>query len=148
MIGIKNNIVIGQHSTGVLTEWMGDGDDANVELVWDNNIYYHPNNATPFYYKDVAYNFADWKTQTSNDANAANENPDLVDYTDYSDIDNFVPSGATAGCVDVGSSLGLPYNFDFDNNLRPYGSGWDMGAFEFGAVAGGDTNVGVIGDFR
>jgi hypothetical protein len=42
------------------------------------------------------------------------------------------PSGSGEP-VDGGATLGSPYNEDKDANVRPYGSGYDMGAYEYGS---------------
>jgi hypothetical protein len=38
-------------------------------------------------------------------------------------------------CIDTGTALGSPYNTDYDGNSRPSGSGWDIGAYEYGSGA-------------
>ncbi len=37
---------------------------------------------------------------------------------------------ATSQCIDTGTSEGAPQT-DFDGNIRPFGNGWDIGAYEF-----------------
>jgi hypothetical protein len=45
---------------------------------------------------------------------------------------------ADSPCVDAGTGSGAPAR-DMDLTLRPQGAGFDMGAYEYVAVAGGDT---------
>jgi hypothetical protein len=68
--------------------------------------------------------YADWKAVTCNDAHSITSNPLLTgSYT--------IPSNSPA--KDTGTALGSPYNVDRIGVSRPQGSGWDMGAYEYGS---------------
>ena len=74
-----NNILIGQHAASELVNAGTTASDMN------NNLYYHPNNATPLKWSGTNYNFTDWKTQSGEDANSLNTDPTLTrsDWTGY-----------------------------------------------------------------
>jgi len=80
---VKNNVIIGNAGGyGSVVKWLEVG-ETDPGIVWNYNVYYHPNNATPFRYRATNYNFADWKTQTGGDANSENTSPGII-RTDWS----------------------------------------------------------------
>ncbi len=133
----KNNVIIGTDSHGYVAH---KGTDNGT--TWNNNIYYHPNNSTPFeineWPNNVVYNFADWKTNSSQDANSLNIDPKLT-YSNWSDVsalnvNDFVLL-SNSPAIDVAANLENTYATDYNSIARPQGNGWDMGALEYGGVA-------------
>jgi hypothetical protein len=59
--------------------------------------------------------------------------PQFVNYTGDTDGDYHL--GSTSPATDAGATQSAPAG-DFDGSPRPYGKGWDIGAFERGAPAG------------
>lgn len=83
-----------------------------------------------------------WTTYSGQDAHSIVE---------YSDNDIFVAPAqydlqlsATSNAVDNGTSIGAPI-VDFDNNPRPSGNGYDIGAYEFQTSTGIIENKGDVG---
>lgn len=155
---IKNNLVIAPVNVTDPLVHSDTGEWVGVSL--DNNLYYAVTGTTPFeagsYPDEVQYNFADWKTQTSQDANSVNADPG-VDNSSWSstrateilaltgiDITDYIPASAESASVDIGATLGSPYHLDFDGNAR--GDVYDAGAFEFGSSAPGTLRPTLSGN--
>lgn len=141
---VKNNIISGVHANTRLVRWQWAAGDNDTGITWDYNTYYHTGTATPLYFKGAWYNFADWQTNSSQDANGTNTDPALGD-SEWSstkiaeiytltgvDVTDYVPTATTPD----GTSLGESYNTDFDGDSR---TSWTSGAFEYGgsSVSGG-----------
>lgn len=86
----------------------------------DYNLYY-PNTGTRFYWNTV-YNFADWKTNSSLDANS----PTPADPLFVSSNDFHLQGGSPA--IDKGTNVSL--TTDYVNNKVPVGAAQDIGAYE------------------
>jgi hypothetical protein len=136
---VRNNIIIGNHSgTQLITS-----SSAISGVTINNNCYYHPNNSTPFYYGGSGKTFTQWKAYANIDDSASvNEDPDLV-LTDYTAFNLTTLAEGTvsdyalkagAGAIDIGYTLGSPYNTDFDSVSRPQGAAYDAGALEYVAT--------------
>lgn len=125
---IKNNI-IWHNTTYILV-----AADSQSGFTSDNNIYYGAAGSTPFTWGSTAYSFANWKTNSSQDANSLNSNPLFTtagsDYTLQS----------TSPAINAGANLGATYDDAIyptttwpssvttaDQDLR--GSGWEIGAY-------------------
>jgi parallel beta-helix repeat protein len=65
------------------------------------------------------------------DSGRVSADPEFVSYTGYSSGDYHLMS--TSPAIDKGTSLDAPSN-DFVGGLRPYGSSWDIGAYEWGST--------------
>lgn len=91
----------------------------------DYNDYY-PDTGTKFRYNGTDYNFTDWKTQTSQDANSITGDPLLVDVAN----ENFHLQ-ADSPCRDTGYDTSGTISLDFAKAKRKYGSAVDMGAHEY-----------------
>ncbi len=97
------------------------------------------------FWKDINENYIDYNSLSMRDASAdfiSNnlyiKNIEDVDFTNPSDINQdaldykiLETSDAVDGGLDVSSSLGI--SIDFGGFSRPVGSGFDIGAWEFGA---------------
>lgn len=94
--------------------------------VIDNNLYY-PDTGRLFEvgHNKKRYNFAEWETESSQDANSpAPADPKFVD-----PANNDFRLQAGSPCIDAGASVGL--SEDYANNKVPKGSQPDIGAFEY-----------------
>ena len=126
-ITIKNNIF---HTCSLTLRAQ-----ATTNFVSDNNIFYNSLSATPFYWGATQYNFADWKTNSSQDANSTSTDPL---FTNAAGSDFTLQSISPA--IDAGANLGSTYSSALlpgstwpssvttaDQSLR--GSGWEIGAY-------------------
>ena len=103
-----------------------------VAVSWNYNLYF-PNTGTRFGYDSVAYNFANWKTQSGADANSpAPVDPMFVGASDF----QLQPSSPA---INAGVSVGLTVDY----LGRPFVGLPDLGAYEYYGYVPGD----IQGDF-
>ncbi len=127
---VYNNVIYSQHEDNYCVRQ--NIDTANESGVqFDYNIYYAPDavGGIAFSLGGADKTFADWKTDASEDPNSTLEDPDLQDITDATDADGFRPNVASVSLED-GTTLGSPYNEDFNYTVRPDGAEYARGAFE------------------
>lgn len=150
---VKNNIVLSIGDTDSIT---AVSNKAGLDPVFDNNCYWDGSGGNSVYYwKGSNYNFTNWKTQCSGDANSMEVDPL---FTDAAGDDFTLQSDSP--CIDTGTNLGASY----DDVLRrdsswpssvhtidqdEYGSGWEMGAYGYGPAVvlgsgGGTCSYSVI----
>ena len=114
----KNNIIV---NTGVIV-WIEAGSDTNTVI--DYNLY--PVTAgTPFKWTGTDYNFADWKTNSNQDANSPTPGTPLF----VDSANNNFSLQSTSPCIDAGTDVGLTK--DFAGIAVPQGERVDIGAFEY-----------------
>lgn len=116
-------------STLIYNNTIYDNDEAGIHLLGGtatirNNIIYNTN---------TAISEAGGSATTSHNLTS---NPSFVNAAG----DNFkLQSGSAA--IDTGTDLSATFTTDFDGASRPFGSAWDIGAYEFGASVGGGGDV-------
>jgi len=112
--------------------------DASSETssAYDYNDYFSASGA-PFSWGGTAYNFANWKTNSAQDAHSLNADPKLTNGAGR----NFtLLAGSPA--IDAANNLGATYQFALSPssswpggvsllNQNSFGAGWEMGAFVF-----------------
>ena len=126
--------------------------DAGSETgtAYDYNDYFSAS-GTPFSWGGTAYNFANWKTASSQDAHSISSNPLLTNGAALSAGGDYTPLiGSPA--IDAGVNLGSTYQMGlFAGDLWPgsvglfnqnTGGGWEMGAYVFRA---GASTLGLMG---
>jgi hypothetical protein len=144
----RNNLVVadllslfeeGCHDISIVhNTFIGSGDQYSQGLQFENcigNIQIYNN----VFYKQEAEIGHIWPENTAVDAGynciyRADGSPfrpaDPGDVWDIDlHLDNNYHLSPTSPCIDAGIDMGI--NIDFDGNLRPQGSGFDIGAFEF-----------------
>lgn len=109
-ITVKNTI-ISNCSRGVLPATL----DSKAVIVSDYNCWY--NNVDPTPYSDI---------YTGQDTHSITGNPQ---FTNPATNDYTIPSGSP--CKNAGVDLGASYDYDINNDPRPSGGSWDIGAYEF-----------------
>jgi len=136
---VKNNLIYIPDGT---VAYMGTCDaDSTNGFVSDNNIIYIPNKdrGKEFLLSGVEKNFAEWQTARY-DAHGSISQPSLVDITgsNYTDFDlQLFPNDTVA--KDKGASITY-FSRDINNIIRPQGTAWDIGAYEYvGAAPPPDT---------
>ncbi len=96
---------------------------AGLTLDSDYNLFDDSRGGSAFHYNGTNYNFAGWKTASSQDANSINDDP-LFQNAESGAF----RLGSESPAIDSGTSLGLTQ--DFENNAIPYSSAPDIGAYE------------------
>jgi hypothetical protein len=138
---VKNNIFL---TGGYATV------DASSETssALDYNDYYSAS-GTPFSWGGTAYTFANWKTNSSQDAHSLNSDPILANEAPLSSGGNYTLLGGSPA-IDAGTNLGSTYQFGLlptsswpggvvVGNENSFGSGWEMGGYVFSA--GGSSRL-------
>lgn len=96
---------------------------SSASITADYNRYYHSGGGTYFTYASSNYNFADWKTQSSQDANSSEGNPLMTN----PGSDDFTLQ-VTSPCRSKGTVVGL--TADYNGDVVPQGA-VDIGAYEY-----------------
>ncbi len=157
--GVANPVVTqASTSTGALVKnnifWTGGyaSVDASSETstAYDYNDYFSAP-GTPFNWGGTAYNFANWKTASSQDAHSISSDPLLTNGAALSAGGDYTLLRASPA-IDAGVNLGSTYQMGlFSGDLWPgsvglfnqnTGGGWEMGAYVF---RGGTSTLGLMG---
>jgi hypothetical protein len=108
---------------------------------YDYNDYYSSSSGTPFSWGGTAYNFANWKTNSTEDAHSLNSNPTLANAAGLGSGGNYaLVTGSPA--INAGANLGSTYQNALSPasswpsgvsliNQNSAGSGWEIGAYVF-----------------
>ena len=126
---VRNNLIYIPNGT---VAYMGTCDvNSSVGFLSDYNAVYIPNKdrGKEFLLSGVEKDFSEWKA-SGYDMHGANSTPQLTDIygNAYADFDLRLASTDTIA-RDKGTTGLLP--FDINNILRPQGSAWDIGAYEY-----------------
>ena len=127
----KNNIFY-NNSTGTLLQIDNSNDLSNISL--NNNLYYSIVGSN-IKVGDINYLLSGFHSVFSQELNGISGDPL---FTNPSALDFHINSNSPA--IDKGVTLTNVTN-DFDGNSRPAGSGYDIGAYEYGSTAG--TSLGT-----
>ena len=138
---VKNNIFYTGAYAGV---------DASSETgtAYDYNIYFSAA-GTPFSWGGTAYTFANWQTNSAQDAHSLNTNPSFVNASSISAGGNYSPL-AISPAINAGVNLGSTYQLELSPasawpagvlllNQNSAGSGWEIGAYVY--QANGSTRL-------
>lgn len=127
VVDIRNNIIYSTTNNPDLGIKSGSYPGT---VTTSNNLYWHSGGTgIAVNNKDTLYAVANVKTF---EPTAQNSSPLFID------LINFKPA-SNSPAVDHGVALLSQYNRDILRNLRPYGSGWDIGAYEY--VVSGPINA-------
>ncbi len=132
----KNNIVY--RSSGSLISISND-----TNKVFDNNLWYS-SSGSPFNSGGSSRNFTQWKSWIKGDNNSVFANPMFVQYTNKSSAKD-LRLQSTSPAINIGATLGVPYDRDKNGISRPQGNGYDAGAYEYtessSGGGGGGTDI-------
>lgn len=118
----KNNLFLSVR----IAEYLDTG---STTVKGNTNDFYHP--AGSYFYRGAGFlTFAEWQSQTGNDAHSITSAPNL-------NVRYFPNTGSPV--IGVGTnltSLGIAaLNFDKAGVLRPLSSAWDLGAYSYSSAA-------------
>jgi hypothetical protein len=129
---VKNNIIYNNYTLEV--------DYRSGTITSEYNLIYHSAGGTPYKWAATGYNWANYLTNSSQDAHSLNSDPLFVSATDFR-----LQAGSPA--INAGVSVGL--TSDYGGGTVPKGSAPDIGAYEFGAgyqmIWGGTPLLGGMG---
>lgn len=123
-----NNIFYALYPTSSLI-YGGYASEAPRGVYFNNNLWYHPNNPSPFYWDGSSRSFSEWTVAYEQGANAINLNPSFVMNPDGKLSDNYMLSSGSPA-RDTGQDMSMLYSNDFNGNQRDVK--FDIGALEFG----------------
>lgn len=128
---------------------------------YDYNDYFSAS-GTPFSWGGVAYNFADWQTNSSEDADSVTSNPALVNAAPILSGGNYALQNGSP-MIDAGVDFVIPYNFELMPSstwpkgvaignqynyappaLRALALGWEIGAYIFPNAITTPSKLGVL----
>ena len=94
-------------------------------IILDNNLYYTSEGGAVKWEDDIysMADFDDYQTDTGKDQNSIAEYPNFVD---LNNLDFHLQTNSPA--IDTGTNIAHPY--DFQDNSRPIGTAYDIGAYE------------------
>lgn len=138
---IKNNIFYncggGNASAPVIYVQNSTGFGADSFAI-DGNVYYQAG-ATPYVsYLGTSYTAANWVSTHEPNGKAAA--PRFVSYTAFANANDFHLQSTDTVAKDAGLTLASYFSTDRDGVIRPQGTAWDIGAYEYGS-GGGSTNL-------
>jgi hypothetical protein len=124
----RNNII---YQTDDRVLYVGGNYNGTDDTVFDHNVWYHPSNNNVFLWGGTTYDFAGWQAATGHGTESLWANPLFIDDTGF-ELANYKIE-AESPCRDEGIEL-QNVTSDFWGTLRPQGSGYDIGAFEYGGT--------------
>jgi len=105
------------------TEFLVSGNVSGTPTI-DYNCVYHSGGGTFMDWKGTDYNWADWKTNSSQDAHSINDNPDMINPGSQL----FSLQGVSP-CIGTGVDVSLTE--DYIGNTVPINTTFDIGAYEY-----------------
>jgi hypothetical protein len=116
--------------------------DASSETgtAYDYNIYFSATGA-PFSWGGTAYTFANWQTNSSQDAHSLSSDPKLTNASSLPATGNYAPL-AISPAINAGVNLGTTYQMALSPlsawpsgvsliNQNSAGAGWEIGAYVY-----------------
>jgi len=139
----ENNIIMGGNAgtyalaAGAFDIQVVPAGNRFLGLTIDHNLIYTPSNSTPFIWNGgdwgASYTHAQWLALSGGTGHGTGDvlaDPMLMSATNDNALDKKPRAGSPA--IDAGTALSAAFNStDFLGVVRPQGTGWDMGAFEF-----------------
>jgi MYXO-CTERM domain-containing protein len=124
---VQNNIFAAQSGKGLLALQA----NSTIGVSLDHNLWYLPGIAAPFLWGSATYDAAGWASATGNGAGDVTVDPSFASAWDLPADNLSLAAGSPA--IDSGIAL-AQVTTDYLGAARPAGSGYDLGAFEYGAT--------------
>ena len=135
---VENNVFAAQSGVGLLL--LQANSTTGVSL--DHNLWYLPEVEAPFLWDTTTYDHAEWVNATGHGDGDVTSEPAFVGAWELP-VEN-LQLQASSPAVDSGTVV-AEVTEDFNGGARPAGSGYDLGAFEFGAEPAGGRGPGAGG---
>lgn len=151
-IDIYNNIIyLADKTKPRIIEFINNDSELLNEVISDRNIFYVDDDLAQgkyFYIGSSKYSFSNWKTKTNNDNNSQLKNPNFIKVPSVpkhsyghptsllvglSEVNEYLSNlkiQSSSPAIDSGTAFSVDLYYDFNKNIRPMGSGFDIGAFE------------------
>jgi MYXO-CTERM domain-containing protein len=124
---VQNNVFASQTGSGLLLQA-----NSLTGVSLDHNLWFLPGVSEPFLWGSTVYSHAAWDSATGQGAGDVTADPAFVGaWTLPAENLKLAP---TSPAVDSGATTAA-VTHDFVGAPRPFGSGYDIGAFEYGATA-------------
>lgn len=144
---IYNNVVYGNQGPGIILGF-GNGSDGTIiynNTVYNNTgigIYIRPQDSNALIRNNISYLNAGGNYTDSSSGGTATEDHNLFTDPFFTNpgAGNFTLSAASVGAINLGTTTA--YTTDIVGAVRPTGAAFDIGAYEYGAVADVDTPAG------
>ena len=120
-VTFKNNIIYSTYTKGLLRV------ESMTNKVLDNNLYYWDASVTsPFHHSGTnVTSLTNWKTWTGQEANSIQGDPLFTKNGSNFSLQSNSPA------IDLGTTLGNPFNIDILGIIRPQNTRYDAGAYEY-----------------
>jgi hypothetical protein len=132
---IKNNIFynVGGGSTSFPVIHIDNSTGFNSSsFTFNGNIYYQSGQTQYINYRGTSYTAASW-IGANEPKGKSGLAPIFKSYTPYANGNDFHLQSTDTVAIDAGVDLSAYFTTDKDGTIRPQGSAWDTGAYEFGA---------------
>lgn len=126
---IRNNIVFSASNSQAISYAVGN------HILEDHNLFFATSNSTPVKYGGTNYTLANYKTASGQGNGSLSIDPK---YVSPGTGDYLLQAASPA--INSGTSVVSELSVDFQGAIRPQGSGWDMGYYEYSIA-----NYGVKG---
>ena len=133
-IEIKNNIFynVGGGSTSPILHIDNSTAFTGSSFAFDANVYYQPAQTQYISFRGNSYTAANWVAAKEPNSKSGLA-PLFTSYTAFSATNDYHLSGSDSVARDAGLDLSAYFTSDKGGVIRPQGSGWDIGAYEFAA---------------